>query len=181
MYADSGTVLVAGGSEKRVARIADLLADSLSVRSFVTTDDGDWPTTDVVVVVYVDGIVADHAALETLPEDTAHVAVFESADAFDSVRPATFDCVVIDPAVPDDLPSTVVSLARRVRYDRRLRECAKLAAECGQVESNGNGRSTSEPKQVCEEIADAKAELDGLVAQFTSEDFRQAFQTLAAD
>lgn len=178
MCIDSATVLVAGGSEERVVRVADLLAGALSVRTFVATEGENRSATDVEVVVFADR-AADPDAVEPLPDDCARVAVFEDSDAFDHDQSAAFDRVLVEPLVPDDFRTTVASLARRVRYDRRLRECAELAARCGRTPESGG--PPTEPPHLCDEIVDAKAELDGLVEEFSREDFRQAFQTLAAD
>lgn len=181
MCADSGSVLIAGDDEGRVARVAGALAGVQSVRTFVTTDHESWPTTDVEVVLFLGRATADDPALGALPDDAGRILVLEDADEYDRDHQAAYDRVLLEPLIPDDLRSTVTSLARRVRYGRRLQECAELATRCGRVESNGNGGVMVEPHQLRDEIADAKAEIDSLVAEFSTEDFRQAFQTLAAD
>lgn len=180
MRTDGGTVLIAGASEDRVTRTASHLAGEVAVRTFVPTDDETRPSTDVEVAVILDRNVADDPSLDTLPDDVERVLVFEDGE-YDLDRHESCESVLVEPLAPGDLRSTVTSLARRVRYDRRLRECAELATRHGRVEANGNGGVPTDFPQVPEEIADAKAELDGLVAEFSSEDFRQAFRALAAD
>lgn len=181
MTADGSTVLVAGVTEDRVGRVANWLAGSLPVRTFVTTGNESRPPIDVDVALFADVASVDDPTLETLPADARRVVIVEDADGYESCLHEEFDRVLVEPFIPDDFRSTVTALARRVRYDRRLRECAELAARCGQLESNGHGQESVEPQQLREQVADAKAELDCMVAEFTSDDFRQAFRALAAD
>lgn len=180
MTADGGTVLVAGTTEDRVERVSDWLAGSLPVRTFVTTGGESRPPTDVDVALFADGGSVDDPALETLPA-AARCIIVEDADRYEGSLHEGFDRVLGEPLTPDDFRSTMTALVRRARYDRRLRECAELATRCGQLESDGRGQASAEPQRLRKQVADAKAELDCMVAEFTIDDFRRAFQTLAAD
>lgn len=181
MIADGGTVLVAGATEERVERVADWLDGSLPVRTFVTTGGESRPPTDIDIALFADRGCVEDPTLETLPTDARRVVIVEDADRDEENRHEAFDRVLIEPVAPEEFRATVTALARRVRYDRRLRECAELATRCGRLESNGHERASAEPQRLREQVADAKAELDSMVAEFTTDDFRQAFRALAAD
>lgn len=178
MTVDGPSVLVSGPPD-RVGEIERTLADQFTVRTYHPAEDR-CPTTDAEVVVYADGTGPERSP-EPLPNDAAQVAVFEESDDFERERPATYDRVFVEPLVPDDLESTVESLARRVQYDRRLKECADLATQFGQAEATCDDGTVETTCELRKRVEAATAELDRLVSEFSSDDFRQAFRTIAAD
>lgn len=180
MTGDGPTVLVSGAERDRVSEIANTLDSRFAIQTNVTTDTGCWPTLDEDVLILVDGPNSDRT-LESHPDDAACVVVYEDAADFDGGNPADYDQVLVEPLLPDSLASTVASLARRVRYDRRLQECADLATRCGRAEVMSDGETVDEARKLRKRVDDVTAELDGLLAEFSSDDFRQAFRTIAAD
>lgn len=180
MTGDGPTVLVSGTERDRVSEIASTLDSRFAIRTNVTTDAEGWPTVDEDVVILVGGANWDNS-LGSQPDDAACVVVYEDADNLDGDHSADCDHVLVEPLLADNLESTVASLARRVRYDRRLQECAELATRCGQTESIRDDGTTDEPQKLRKRVEDITAELDGLLAEFSNDDFRQAFRTIAAD
>lgn len=180
MTGDGPTVLVSGTERDRVSEIANTLDSRFAIRTNVTTNGKNWPTVDEDVVILVDGADCDRS-LGSQPDDAACVVVYEDADDVDGGHSAYYDQVLVEPLLSETLDSTVASLARRVRYDRRLQECAELATRCGQAESMRDGGATAETQKLRKRIENMTTELDGLLAEFSNDDFRQAFRTIAAD
>lgn len=178
MTVDGPSVFVSGPPD-RVGEIERTLADQFTVQTCHPIDER-CPTTNVEVVVLADG-TGPEPSPESLPNDAAQIAIFDSDAHFDGDRPAAYDRVLVEPLVADDLESTVESLARRVQYDRRLKECADLATQFGQAEATCDDGTVEETRELRTRVEAVTAELDKLVSEFSSDDFRQAFRAIAAD
>ncbi|WP_408958684.1 HalX domain-containing protein [Natrinema sp. 74] len=136
-------------------------ADVVLVDSDLRTESG------TVVATEIDRLARPHAT-----------AVLRSADQEFESRHGT-DIPgdrLVKPVNENDLRETVDRLARRVRYDALMDECATLAAKRGELESHAHANDSDEEyAAVQRRLAELFDELDEVVATFDGDDFRAAF------
>ena len=178
---DGANVLVTGQDENRVSQIIEWINEFPLLRT--TTSDGEMHSSDPDVIVLVDRSSDSRTAVENLQDWTRAVGVFNSEYQRDSPWEASLDCILLEPIDPRDLRSVVGSFARQVCYDQRLRECAKLATQYGQIATDDGNQTLqmNDHGRLRDRISDVRQELADIQAEFTNDDFRQAFERLAAD
>lgn len=180
MTVDEANVLVVGEDGRRVELLSHWLADTVNITPLVSCVLDGLSVANVDVVLLADAAPAPKIVTE-LPADTRTIVVLEEPVDRDQWNDGPYDHVLVEPLNPEQLRETVRSVLRQVRYDRRLRECAKLAAELGRAKITARAEPVDNSIHLRREVASTKAELDDMVAEFTDDDFRHAFQTITAD
>ncbi|MFB6107063.1 MAG: HalX domain-containing protein [Halobacteriaceae archaeon] len=183
------TVLVVEDERDLADLYATWLADDYDVRTAYTVEEARETVDDAVDVALLDrrlpdgsgGDVLEYIRDQDLP---CRVAMVTAVDPDFDIIELGFDDYVIKPVSEADLRAVVETLLDRRSYEEGVQEYlslvskqALLEAEKTPAELEANDRYAS----LLEDIEVAERELDEVVREFDTEDFRAAFMALDED
>ncbi|MFB6125355.1 MAG: response regulator [Halanaeroarchaeum sp.] len=179
------TVLVVDDEQGIRDLVGAWLADEYTVRTAADGEAALEAVDDEVDLALLDrrmpGLTGDDV-LATLREEGYEfpVAMITAVSPDVDIVDMAFDDYVVKPVTKEDVHAVVSTLVARGDYDEKSREFFRLASKKAKLEASEtvDHENTAEYATLVEEMEDLRGDLDDVLADLSTADFKQAFEMI---